>query len=263
MSTVQHLSEFLEEFAPTRLAAEWDNVGLLVGDPAQQVRRVMTCLTITPSSVEEAVRQQVDLIVTHHPFPFRPLKRLTTQTVTGRLLLRLTAAGIAVYSPHTAFDSAVEGINQRLAETIGVVEIRPLEEDGDGREGPGAGRWGTFPEPTRLAEVAMSLKQRLGISGLHMVGDPVQPIASAAVACGSGGRMLESARRVACDLLVLGETDFHTCLEALANGMALLLPGHYASERFAVEELAVVLQAQFPELDVWPSRDESDPLQWF
>jgi dinuclear metal center YbgI/SA1388 family protein len=115
MHTVAHIAEFLDKFAPPALAESWDNVGLLVGRSEQPVERVMTCLTITPESAAEAVTNQANLIVSHHPLPFRPLKRLTGETSEGRLLLDLIAAGIAVYSPHTAFDSAEEGINQRLA----------------------------------------------------------------------------------------------------------------------------------------------------
>src|SRR6185295_17432474 len=114
-------------FAPAALAAEWDNVGLLVGDRAQKVERIMTCLTITPAAASEAIREQADLIVSHHPLPFKPLKRLTADQPTGRILLDLIRAGISIYSPHTAFDSAAAGINQQLAEALGLKNIQPLE----------------------------------------------------------------------------------------------------------------------------------------
>ncbi|HUE72002.1 MAG TPA: Nif3-like dinuclear metal center hexameric protein, partial [Pirellulaceae bacterium] len=89
MTTLREICTFLDEFAPPHLAEEWDNVGLLVGDPAQAIGRVMTCLTITPASSSEAVRERADLIVTHHPLPFKPLKRLTSDHTPGRLLLSL------------------------------------------------------------------------------------------------------------------------------------------------------------------------------
>src|SRR5688572_20463375 len=110
MPLLRDICQFLDQLAPPRLAEEWDNVGLLVGDPAQPIERIMTCLTITPASAAEAVSQRADLIVTHHPLPFRPLKRLTSDHTPGRLLLSLIRAGIAVHSPHTAFDSAAAGI---------------------------------------------------------------------------------------------------------------------------------------------------------
>ena len=124
MTTVADLCQFLDTLAPPRLAAEWDNVGLLVGDRLAPAERVMTCLTVTPAVAAEAIRQRVELLVTHHPLPFRPLKRLTTDEPTGRLLLDLIRAGVAVHSPHTAFDSAAAGINQQLAAALGLSDIR-------------------------------------------------------------------------------------------------------------------------------------------
>ena len=261
MTMLQAICEALDEFAPRRLAEEWDNVGLLVGDPQAGVQRVMTCLTVTPASAAEAVADGADLIVTHHPLPFRALKRLTTDNTPGRLLLQLIRAGIAVFSPHTAFDSAAAGINQQLAEGLGLRNIAPLVAK-DEVPPLGAGRFGELPPETPLAELASRLKAFLKLSGLHVVGNAQQPCRRVAVACGAAGEFLEPARGAGCDTLVTGETTFHTCLEAEAREIALLLPGHFASERFAVETLAVTLARQFPELTVWASRQERDPLWW-
>lgn len=277
MPLVQDIRRFLESFAPSRLAEEWDNVGLLVGRGEADAGRIMTCLTITPTSAAEAVAEQARLIVTHHPLPFRPLKRLTDETTPGRLLLQLIEAGVAVYSPHTAFDSAAAGINRRLAEGLGLEEIaplRPAEPPGsparsdttggmaNSGDALGAGRFGRLPEPLPLTELAERLKAFLAIEQLQRVGEPERRVQTVAVACGSAGEFLEPARRRGCDALVTGETSFHTCLEAEATGVALLLPGHYASERFAVERLAEILAAEFPTAHVWPSRQERDPLAW-
>lgn len=272
--TIQRLEQFLAQFAPPVLAEDWDNVGLLVGDPARPARRVMTCLTVTPSSAAEAIRERADLIVTHHPLPFRPLKQLTTHTTTGKLLLQLIESGIAVHSPHTAFDSAARGINQSLAEGLGLTAIRPLvvsaaspagSEDSAGLAAGvavGAGRWGILDRPLPLVELAQRVKSFLGVPGLHRVGDPDRPVRTVAVACGSAGQFLPDARRVGCEVLVTGETNFHSCLEAEATGVALLLPGHFASERFAVVQLADILAREFRGCTVWASRSEADPLVW-
>jgi len=262
MATVDDVCRMLEQFAPTHLAESWDNVGLLVGDRAAPLTRIMTCLTVTPDSAAEAVQQQAELVVTHHPLPFHALKRLTTDDVPGQLLLQLIRAGVAVFSPHTAFDSAAEGINQRLAEGLRITGIAPLEPVEDDPDGLGAGRFGQLDAPTPLAALAERLKRLLAIDRLRFVGDADRPIEHVAVACGAAGQFLGAAREQGCDLLVTGETTFHTCLEAQATGVALLLPGHYASERFAVERLAEVIAAEFPDLQVWASRDEADPLQW-
>ena len=265
MPLVSDLCHFLDSFAPPVLAEEWDNVGLLVGDGAREVKRVMTCLTVTPASCAEAVRKQADLIVTHHPLPFKPLRRLTTGSTPGRLLLDLVRAGIAVHSPHTAFDSAAEGINQQLAAGIGLTNILPLipaSQPPESSEQIGAGRIGTFPAAIPLSDVAARLRSFLNIPGLHIVGDSRALVTTAAVACGSGGSFLEPVIRVGCECLITGEASFHTCLEAEANGVSLLLAGHFASERFAVTRLAEVLAAAFPALTVWASEEEKDPLRW-
>ena len=261
MTTVKDICNFLESFAPAVLAAEWDNVGLLVGDRAQRVERIMTCLTITPAAAAEAIRERVDLIVTHHPLPFKPLKRLTTDQPAGRILLDLIRAGISIHSPHTAFDSAAAGINQQLAEGLGLKAIQPLEPT-DAGTGVGSGRFGDLAAATTLEQVAARLKQFLIIGGLHVVGDLQMPISRVAVACGSAGEFLEVAIQRACQVLVTGETRLHTCYEAESRGAALLLAGHYASERFGVEKLADVLGGQFADVKVWASRDERDPLRW-
>src|SRR6185295_4799585 len=142
METVESVSAFLEEFAPPILAEEWDNVGLLVGDRPQAVSRVMTCLTLTGASVAEAIDDRAQLVVTHHPLPFKPLKRITTDNTTGRLLWQLIRAGVAIYSPHTAFDSTAAGINQRLAERLELGDIGSLTEVAEAPKHTGIGRRG-------------------------------------------------------------------------------------------------------------------------
>jgi dinuclear metal center YbgI/SA1388 family protein len=262
MSTCAELCAFLDSFAPPALAEEWDNVGLLVGDRAQKVERVMTCLTITPAAAAEAIRERADLVVTHHPLPFKPLKRLTADEPTGRMLLDLIRAGIAIHSPHTAFDSAAAGINQQLAEGLGLKQIQPLEPAEGLAAGLGSGRWGQLATEQSLGQLAARLKQFLKIGGLHVVGNLQMPLSRVAIACGSAGEFLDVAIQRGCQVLVTGETRLHTCYEAEARGVALLLAGHYASERFGVERLAEVLAGRFPALKIWASRDERDPLTW-
>ncbi|MGL4552684.1 MAG: YqfO family protein, partial [Gemmataceae bacterium] len=126
MTTVADVAAHLEAFAAPALAADWDNVGLLLGRRGQAVERVMTCLTVTPDSAAEAIDRRAGLIVSHHPVLFRPAKRLTADTADGAMLLDLIRADVAVYSPHTAFDNCPGGINDHLAELLGLTGVRPL-----------------------------------------------------------------------------------------------------------------------------------------
>jgi dinuclear metal center YbgI/SA1388 family protein len=260
MVTVAYIAGFLDQVAPPALAEAWDNVGLLVGRFESRVERVMTCLTITPASAREAVSQRAELIVTHHPLPFRPFKRLRGDTVEGRLLLDLIGAGISVYSPHTAFDSARNGINERLARMLGLVEIVPLVPAG--ASDAGAGRRGRLAEPTTLVDLARRVKALLALDYVQAVGSLDQAVSQVAVACGSAGEFLVPAADAGCECFLTGEMRFHGCLEAESLGVGLILAGHFASERFAVEELAAVLAAQFPTVRVWASGEERDPLHW-
>jgi dinuclear metal center YbgI/SA1388 family protein len=365
MQTVDAVIAYLDQFAPPSLAAEWDNVGLLLGDHAAPVERIMTCLTVTPASGAEAVERHAQLIVTHHPILFRPVKRLTTADAEGRMLLSLVRAGVAVYCPHTAFDNTRDGINELLAARLGLTDVRPLRRregarqckivvfapDSDlarvsdalftagaghigqysqcsfrlsgtgtffgsdaanptvGQKGRreevaewrleaicpedivdrvvaamrkahsyeepaydvyalrpgwsplGEGRVGQLPAPSALGALARTVKATLQAPGVQLVGEPSRTVARVAIACGAGGDFVNGAVRAGADVLLTGEARFHDVLAAEAQGLGMLLPGHYATERPGVEDLADRLLRQFPEAQVWASCNERDPLQ--
>ena len=263
MTKIAQVSQFLNQFAPTRLAEEWDNVGLLVGDPKLVAERIMTCLTVTPESAAEAISQQANLIVAHHPIPFRPLKRITTETVASKLIWDLIRAGVSIYSPHTGFDSAVTGINQSLGQRIGIIDATPIKPILDAPDNLGAGRIGKLASARSLSDFIDQIKSDFDLQTLQAVGTAQHSVNKVAVACGSGGSFLSAAIRAGCDTFVTGETTFHTALEAKANGVAMVLLGHHSSERFAVESLATTLASEFSDTTVWASQDESDPLTWF
>jgi dinuclear metal center YbgI/SA1388 family protein len=366
MITVGQILDYLGEFAPLELAAEWDNVGLLLGDPAAEVRAVMTCLTLTGPSAAEAVERGAQLIVTHHPILFRPTQRLTTATSEGRMLLALARAGIAVYSPHTALDNTQGGINDLLAKRLGLTDAGALQQShgeaqckivvfvpdtdlarvsdalfaagagvigqyrecsfrlaGTGtffgtestnptigqkgrreeasewrlevicagehvdraisamrrahsyeepaydvyplRAAPdrgGIGRLGRLPQPILLSAFAQAVKAALNASAVQVVGDPSRPVQRVAIVCGAGGSLLAKAMGGQADVFLTGEMRFHDYLAAQAEGISLVLPGHYATERCGIEELALQLKKQWPALNIWASQGESDPVHW-
>jgi putative NIF3 family GTP cyclohydrolase 1 type 2 len=150
-----------------------------------------------------------------------------------------------------------------------LIDVRPLVPAAsvatprdDGIEEVGGGRYGSLSVARTLWELAALVKNFLKIDQLQVVGPSDQPLGRVAVACGSAGEFLEPALAAGCQALVTGETRFHTCLAAEAAGVGLVLAGHYASERFAVETLAIAIERQFPMLHVWASRREADPLVW-
>lgn len=260
---VADIVAWMEDVAPPSLSEAWDNTGLLLGDPTAAVRRVQTCLTLTPECAAEAIESRAEMVIAHHPLPFKPLSKITTQTVTGRLLWQLAGAGISVYCPHTAWDSAAAGINALLAEKLSLRDCRALIPSCAATQvGLGAGRAGRLPSPVEVTALAARLIELIPESRPHGV-DAGRPVARLGIACGSGGSLLQAAIDSECDLFLTGEASFHDCLHAKASRVSLILIGHFASERFAMQHLAWRLQREIPSLEVWASKAEKDPVRSF
>ncbi|SFH87886.1 Nif3-like dinuclear metal center hexameric protein [Planctomicrobium piriforme] len=261
--TLRTVTDFLRAFAPLDLAESWDNVGLLLGETEPPVRRAMTCLTLSPDVAAEAIAGNADFIVSHHPVLFRPIQKLTSDSSEGPMLLSLIRHGIRVYSPHTAFDSAQLGINQQLADALDLRETAPIRPQSSSPDNAvGSGRRGQLPRSMSFGQFLNLVRTKLKILHLQYVGDVGRPVSSVAVACGSAGEFLSDAVKAGCDVFLTGEARFHSCLEAREKNIALVLAGHYATERPAVETLAQVLKQQFPQLQVWASEQECDPVLW-
>lgn len=282
---LRELIEALQRIAPLGIAESWDNVGLLVGDPASSIAKVMTCLTLSDAVLEEAIDRKIGLVVSHHPIPFRPLTRITTEDPTGRILWRAMQHSIAIYSPHTAWDNAHEGINRQLAGLLHLGNLRPLvplnhsansqignsqignSQTGKVKQGTslddpmerelGCGVIGEFAKPVRIVDLVERLGT--GIPGMSVrCTDSVERLVNRiGIVCGSGGSMLSKAAGERCDLFLTGEATYHQCLEAEARGVAMLMIGHFASEAFSMRKLAELLALSFPQLDVGASESES------
>lgn len=262
MATVGEISSWLDGIAPPILSEAWDNTGLLLGDADRPVSRAMCCLTLTATSVDEAIAGGAHMVIAHHPLPFKPLSRITTESTPGRLVWRLASAGISVYSPHTAWDSAESGINSRLAEKLGLRDLRPLIPNQEMQlQHVGAGRVGELPEPAGVTTIAERLLALIPECRMRMVESDKDSVSRIGLACGSGASLLDPASAANCELFITGEATFHHCLEAQAAGVAMLMMGHYASERFSLEELARMLGAAFPAVHAWASQTERDPVK--
>lgn len=264
MTLVADLVAYLEKLAPLELAESWDNVGLLVGDSQQPVNRIMTALTIVPENVDEAIANKADLIITHHPLPFQPLKKITHDTIPGMLLCRLMRAGIAVYSPHTAWDNTRGGINEQIANLLKLIDVRPLIP---GRlphlqaANLGSGRCGNLAEPIRLSQLVEQLRIPLQLDTISTTAAPDRLAQRIGIVCGSGGSLLSAVKTASCDTFLTGEATFHQCLEAQASGVSLILLSHFASEKFALRKLSTTLQTDFSDIQVWSSLTEKEPTQ--
>lgn len=262
MPSLDTITAALRAIAPLELAADWDSVGLLVGQSSHHpIERVLTCLTLSPDVAKEATERKAGLVVTHHPLPFRPIGRLTDDSTTGRVLLSLLSTGVAVYSPHTAWDSAAGGINDQLAQLCGLQGVRPIKPHAE-LHLAGVGRMGHAADSMSIGQLIGTLTSALDIDGCHIVGEASKPAGLVGIACGSGGDLLPDVRAAGCTTMVTGEIRLHAAVEARASGVAVVVVGHHASERFAMETLAKRLAEAVPGLDVFPSGVEADPLAW-
>ncbi len=271
MILLKQLLKRLDEIAPLAIAEEWDNVGLLLGDPESEIHKVMTCLTITQATVSEAIAKDVDCIVVHHPIPFKPVSQITTSTSTGRFLWQLASNKVAVYSPHTAWDNARFGINQKLAEFFQLENIRPMiplkseivnrissivsEED---LRHLGTGRIGTVTKGDTVSVIISSIHAMIHNPIIERNQSLLTKVNRIAFVCGSGGSFANAAKKAGADLLVTGEATYHQFLEATNLGLGLVTFGHYQSEAGSMSLLSEMLGESFPELQIWRSHDERD-----
>ena len=249
----------LQQIAPLEFAESWDNVGLLAGHRNREITSAMTCLTLTTITLEEAIQQKVQLVICHHPIPFKPLSKITDDTTTGKLLLQAIESGIAIYSPHTAWDNAKTGINQQLADILKLEMVKPLQPflptvSNDGSLG--VGRFGKLTPSVSIGDAVERLQVAIPAMQVRHTHDRSQRISSLGIVCGSGGSMLSLVARCGCDAMLTGEATYHQCLEAESLGIALLMIGHHASESFAMTDLAMQIRALLPELQVCASKRE-------
>jgi len=251
----------LEAIAPTRAAAKWDNVGLLLrGD--RPVRRIGVCIDLTAPVWRELSSANVDAIVAYHPPIFRGLKRLTGASPRERTLLAALRSGVHVYAPHTALDSAVGGMGDWLAQAIApraeLVDPRPVEPV-DWNPAVGVGRRAELITPLALGDCLDRIKSWLGLSHVRVAGDLSAPRRSLAVCPGSGGSVLRGLGDV--DLLLTGEMGHHEVLAHVAAGGAVVLTDHTHCERGYLPLYADRIRSGLPGVDVLVSQVDDDPLR--
>lgn len=264
MVTVQDVFAFLNQQAPVQYKMEFDNVGLLAGDPQAPVQRVLTALDITDDVTEEAVEAGAQLIVSHHPLIFTPLKHVTADDPTGRKILRLAANGLSAICMHTNLDIAEGGVNDALMAALDAAVTGILEPTGTDAGGKplGCGRVGTLREPMAFDAFLQFIAARLRTNGLRYCasGKSVERIA----ACGgSGGDMLELAAALGCDTFVTADVKYDRFLAAKELGINLIDADHFCTENVVIPLLAEKLQSQFPELTVTISERHGQTAQFY
>lgn len=255
MPAVREIESALYELAPRALAADWDNVGLLVGRPDREVRKILVSLDITESAADEAARMGADLIVSHHPVIFHPAKSVTGRDPAGRLLLRLIEAGLSAVCMHTNLDAARGGVNDALAAALGLEAAAPASENG-------VERVGTLPEALPLPEFLAKVKAALSPNGMRYVdgGGPVRKIAVGGGACGD---FLWEAAAMGCDAFVTADLKYNHFLDAQALGLTVIDAGHFPTEDVVCPVLVQYLMERFPQLTIKKSTSHREAIQYY
>ena len=234
MATVREIYQYLDGLAPFSLQMEFDNAGFLVGRGEQTVSKILVSLDITEEVAEEAAELGAELIVSHHPVIFHPAKSVTDGDPDGRVLLALAEHRIAAICAHTNLDAVAGGVNDALAQKLGLVQIEQLHQDGvDGSGRPyGIGRVGsTTGAPMYAPAFAVFVKEALGANGVRYV-DARRPVRRVAVGGGACADLLRDALALGCDTFVTADVKYNGFLDAKALGVNLIDAGHYPTDRW-------------------------------
>ena len=254
MSTVCEIRDYLLSLAPKAWKEDWDNVGLLCGRQSQEVSRILVALDVTMAVAKEAAEKQAQLIVSHHPLLFST-QAICDETEHGALLYYLASHNIAVISMHTNLDSAPDGVNDRLAQCLGLANIRTFTG-----EEYGIGRIGDVDEQS-LADFAAFTAKQLKAGGIRYA-DGGKPVRCVAVGGGACMDFLPQAVAAGCDTFVTGDIKYHQFQKAATLGVNLIDAGHFPTEDPICEVLCQKLTAQFPDITAEKSEVHADCVKF-
>jgi dinuclear metal center YbgI/SA1388 family protein len=272
MTVVNDIIALMEKIAPGHLAEDWDNSGLQIGDRNWQVNNVLVALDPSLSVVKSACQKNMDLLITHHPLIFTPLKSLILDTPLGEIIELSVRNRLAIFSAHTNLDSVKGGLNDFFADKIGLKNlsvfvsdaVNPLHPDGFPQ---GIGRVGELETPTSLAAFSEKIKSEFSLSTLKVSGPLDMTVKKIAVCTGSGSGLMKQFFATDADVYITGDLKFHDAKDAQMNHRGLIDVGHFASESIMIDLIADRLAAQIKEngldIRVEALNEEEDPFQYF
>jgi dinuclear metal center YbgI/SA1388 family protein len=262
VTTVGDVVEVLEAAYPPALAESWDAVGLVCGDPAERVDRVLVCVDPVESTVDEALAMEAGLVLAHHPLLLRGVHGVPASTPKGSLVHRLIRGGAGLYCAHTNADSASPGVSDALADALGLTVVGPLVPGEDGVTGIGRICELPEPEPFRVFVERVAAALPATAAGVRGAGDPDRRMRTVAVSGGAGDSYLGAVARLGVDAYVTADLRHHPASEhaALPGAPALVDVAHWASEWPWCEQAAAILRDAFGgNVDITVSTLRTDP----
>ena len=221
---------FLEEKYPRSNAEEWDNVGLLVGNNKKDVKKIQLSIDATEKAVDYAAQNNVDMIVTHHPLIFMPLKSIVMSELSGRKIIKLIENGLNLYSIHTNLDSSKDGLNDYILELLEVKKYKIIDISAND-ETAGIGRMYTLEEKITILEYADFIKTKMKIKNVRVISNDLKSeVKKIALINGSGMSYWRKVKSLGADLFITGDISYHDALDAKESGLHLIDIGHFESE---------------------------------
>ena len=259
MPTVREIEQALFRLAPKERAMEWDHVGQLLGDPEAEVSRVLVALDITEAVVDEAIAQNCQLIVSHHPVmncKWLPVQTVRQDTPQGRLLLKILKGNMSAICMHTNLDVAPGGVNDALAAALGLEDPGPLGDP------EGMCRMGNLASPMPFQAFAQHVCRALGANGVRYAG-AAGDVRKIAVGGGACGDYEDYAIAAGCDVFVTSDLSYHQFLDAAGKGIRLIDAGHFPTENVVCAVLVRYLREQFPALTVEKAASHREVIQYY
>ncbi len=264
--TLASVRETVERLWPLSGAEAWDAPGLVAGDPAAPIERILLAVDAVSATVEEAVDGGADLLLTHHPLLLRGVTSVAEDRYKGAILARLIKADCALIAAHTNADVVADGTSAVLASLLGLTATTPIAPSAGGAGDTGIGRIGTLAEPTTLGTLARRLAEILPATagGIRAAGDYQQPVSTVAVCGGAGDSLLGTDAVRAADVYITADLRHHPASEAreqaaIGGGPALLDVSHWASEWLWLDTAAEQLRRELPGVVVEVSDLRTDP----
>ncbi|MGI6206082.1 MAG: Nif3-like dinuclear metal center hexameric protein [Anaerovoracaceae bacterium] len=261
MINIRDAVEAVRRQAPERLQESWDNSGIqILADADAGINKILTCLEIESSVVDEAVECGAKLIVTHHPLFFNKIGNIRDDDPEGAQVIKLIQNGISVYSAHTSFDSAAHGTNQDLAEKLGLIDIVPMYPDETDPDA-GMGRYGHYSEPVPFDVFERRLSDVCGADGIRIAGIKPESVQFIGLCTGAGSEFADDAVANGADVFVTGDLKYHEARHICDIGFCVIDAGHYGTEVLFADNMAALLREDIGDrAEIIPSRADINPF---
>lgn len=271
ITNVGDIIKVMESIAPPVLAEKWDNIGLQIGCYDHQVSSIWIALDPQLNVVESACKNNVDLLITHHPLIFNPLKTINLNTPVGKIIKMAVNQGLNIFCAHTNLDFAADGINDILANKIGLKNISVLKsicnESSGSKKEYGSGRVGDLEVTINLLALVSVIKEKLGLKNIRIAGDGKLKVDKVAICCGSGSAMMNDFFLSGAQVFISGDIKYHDARNAEEMNLALIDIGHFASEHIILDVLKYRLIEKFALLNfdviVDTYKLENDPFIFY